>query len=291
MRFWRLHLIGLFIYIFLAFLLAIPPEYINYENEWRNFIGSFHPAIVHTPIGLWFGVILVLLIGTFNKKIIIKPWIQLLSVGVLITSIFSYILGFLLYTTNEYGGVFNTISIWGIDILFHAFTSLIFIILVTLFNIFLFNQFKLIKTWIFVLIVSLSLNYSGHQGGVISHGEVFKKFPPYLERNKKIVNSDQLYLNTQQVFYMEIYPILESKCIVCHNNRKSMGNLNLTTIEDILVGGVSGPALIFGMPYDSLILQRVSLPINDPYHMPPSEPFLTINELRKIENWITHHKN
>ena len=46
-----------------------------------GFLGVFHPLNVHLPIGLWFGFIIFLLIGTIKKSIHIFPFLKIISIG------------------------------------------------------------------------------------------------------------------------------------------------------------------------------------------------------------------
>ncbi|MCA9040870.1 MAG: hypothetical protein KDA65_11020, partial [Planctomycetaceae bacterium] len=87
----------------------------------------------------------------------------------------------------------------------------------------------------------------------------------------------------------EIYPILEEKCIACHNVSVDESDLNLEELETILKGGRRGPGLVPNKPEESLIFQ-VAARHKEPFMPPlPNEieaEELTPLELGLIRQWI-----
>ncbi|MBL9114853.1 MAG: hypothetical protein JNJ83_07570 [Verrucomicrobiaceae bacterium] len=90
------------------------------------------------------------------------------------------------------------------------------------------------------------------------------------------------------VFQDVVLPILEDKCNSCHNADKDKGDLRMDTHELLLKGGSEeGMTVIPGKPDESLLVQRVMLPLDDDEHMPPDmKPELTPQELALIKWWI-----
>ncbi|WP_437203891.1 c-type cytochrome domain-containing protein [Planctomicrobium sp. SH664] len=90
-------------------------------------------------------------------------------------------------------------------------------------------------------------------------------------------------------FYEDLYPILESNCIACHNSSVHEGGLVLESAELMLRGGDSGPGLVAGKPEESLIF-RVAAHHDEPF-MPPlpnkvRARTLTPAELELLKRWI-----
>ncbi len=87
-----------------------------------------------------------------------------------------------------------------------------------------------------------------------------------------------------------IHPILEDKCVKCHGSSKSSGKLRLDSKEGITTGGKNAPVIIAGNVNGSLLVQRISLPMNDPddERMPPSDENkqLSPEEMGLIKWWI-----
>ena len=87
-------------------------------------------------------------------------------------------------------------------------------------------------------------------------------------------------------FYREVWPILESKCLECHQGAKPKGGLHLDTLAGALKGGESdGPALTPKDPAKSALWTRVCSTDSDE-RMPPKGPGLSANEKTTLERWI-----
>ena len=55
-------------------------------------------------------------------------------------------------------------------------------------------------------------------------------------------------------FEQSVRPLLAQNCYACHGEKKQKGGLRLDSIEAILKGGESGPALVPGKPDESLLV-------------------------------------
>ncbi|MFO0941824.1 MAG: c-type cytochrome domain-containing protein [Pirellulales bacterium] len=67
-------------------------------------------------------------------------------------------------------------------------------------------------------------------------------------------------------FENHIRPFLTKNCISCHGQTKREGNLDLSSIDGILRGGDSGPAIVAGNPDESLVMEAVR---HQSLEMPP----------------------
>jgi hypothetical protein len=84
-----------------------------------------------------------------------------------------------------------------------------------------------------------------------------------------------------------IQPILQKKCVSCHNPDKLKGELALTDSITLIKGGKSGKLFVPGNPDISLLLERVHLPLEEKKHMPPDgKPQLTKDEITLLTLWI-----
>jgi len=71
----------------------------------------------------------------------------------------------------------------------------------------------------------------------------------------------------RDLFEQHVRPMLLANCIKCHDDHKQEGGLNLTTLEGLLQGGDSGPAIVLGKPDESLLIEAIRY---ESYEMPPS---------------------
>jgi len=95
--------------------------------------------------------------------------------------------------------------------------------------------------------------------------------------------------HTATVTQHDILPFLYTRCVVCHGRRKQSGQLDLRTVESMLKGGKSGPAIVAGDPAASLLLKRVHAK-----DMPPPRELIRAGvrplespEVALITRWIS----
>ncbi len=82
----------------------------------------------------------------------------------------------------------------------------------------------------------------------------------------------------------EIWPIIEAKCVECHQAKKRQGSLDMSTRASMLKGGDSGAAFVPGNVEKSLMLELIEFG-----EMPPrkdKKPAVTKEELQKLSRWI-----
>ena len=90
-------------------------------------------------------------------------------------------------------------------------------------------------------------------------------------------------------FYRDVYPVLKSNCVTCHNKTTTKAALNMETPEAMHKGGDSGEGVIPGNGAESLIF-RAAAHIGD-IEMPPKGNKsgalnLTPHELALLKAWI-----
>ena len=87
-------------------------------------------------------------------------------------------------------------------------------------------------------------------------------------------------------FTKKVQPLLARKCFECHSSKADelKGNLKLESLDDIIKGGDSGPAIKAGDVADSLLLKAIRYQIED-MQMPPSGK-LDDEEIQLIEAWV-----
>lgn len=84
-------------------------------------------------------------------------------------------------------------------------------------------------------------------------------------------------------FKTDILPIFDAKCIRCHGGKRRGGKLDMRTLEVMLTGGVTGPALKPGNAQKSLLIELIHY-----QEMPPkrAKPVVTSDELELMRRWI-----
>ena len=84
-------------------------------------------------------------------------------------------------------------------------------------------------------------------------------------------------------FQTDVLPIFEAKCIRCHGGKRRGGKLDMRSLDALLVGGESGPAINKGNARKSLLIELIHYK-----EMPPKKetPTVTASELELLRKWI-----
>ncbi len=226
-------------------------------------VGRWHPLVLHFPIVL---LLLCAFLGLTGRKI---PK-QLLTIAVLL-SLLTAISGFFLGKETPLKG----------DLLFwHQWMGGVLALLAAVWYGLEGSNFD---KPIFSKILQVSLIglvfFTGHYGGMITHGEDFLALPAE-KRADEIPENPLVYGDV-------VGRILENKCVSCHNPNKTKGGLLMTSLDALLAGGEVGNTIIPGDYERSEMIRRVHLPIEDEEHMPPDgkQP-LNEQEIQIVERWI-----
>jgi uncharacterized membrane protein len=124
--------------------------------------------------------------------------------------------------------------------------------------------------------------FTGHQGSVITHGQNFLLAPLTPEKKQPKVLLEEAGVYTDMV-----RPILQSKCISCHNSKKAKGQLVMETEELLIKGGKHGKLWDSTANAYGLLLSRVHMPVDAEKHMPPDgKPQLSEQDIRILYLWI-----
>jgi hypothetical protein len=87
-------------------------------------------------------------------------------------------------------------------------------------------------------------------------------------------------------FWEKIHPVLEARCLECHQGGKAKGGLHLDSLAAAVAGGDSGePAIVAGSPEKSPLVARMRSADADE-RMPPKGGGLAAAEIDLIERWI-----
>ncbi len=123
---------------------------------------------------------------------------------------------------------------------------------------------------------------TGHQGSNITHGENFL-LAPVMQQNE----ITPVLFEDAMVYADVVHPILELKCVSCHNSKKAKGDLVMESSELLLKGGKNGDLWDSTDNDLGLLMRRIHLPEEHKKHMPPlGKPQLTNEEVEILYRWI-----
>jgi uncharacterized membrane protein len=240
-------------------------------------LGRLHPVLMHLPIAL---VILLLPLVLLEQRTKQGAALRELNAVLLQWTAFlascTALAGALLSMGSEYDQELLTQHTWwslGLTI------SLLLLV-------FLRSQFDLRPIiWNLILVLQIAaLMIGSHQGGSLTHGKDFLSFTVKEKDNPlPFIAEDSIAIWTGG-----IQPILNTKCISCHNPNKKKGGLDLSQYATLKTGGKSGSAINSDNPLTSELIKRIELELEDEKHMPPSgKPQLTNEELLILHAWVS----
>ncbi len=243
-----------------------------------EFIGHFHPVLVHLPIGILLLALLLQWLSHNEKYTALQPAISIAYLAGSIAAILSCISGWLLASDGEYDETTLDLHRWmGISVAVIAATGYYFSYRKNIFFL------KWIALLLFILIT-----IAGHLGGTLTHGEGYLT-KTFSADGKDSTVTNKAITNTQEavVFTEIIQPVLQQKCYKCHGQAKQKGSLRLDGKEWLLKGGKDGQVVSAGNPESSELYKRVVMDPLEEKHMPPKgKPQLSEQERVLLHWWI-----
>lgn len=259
--------------------------------KWE-FLGRLHPLILHLPIGLIFGLLLIEAMSVFIDRgarawrVCRRAYITLLAVSCVAAAATGYILSL----EGQSQGVILTRHKWlGMAA---AGLSLALLILAAKCKPpsggYLRAALRVLVMWgLFAVIV-----VTGHFGGQLTHGPRFLSLyaPPELQAWLGPVSQESPEpgpVETATVYGALIQPILENHCAYCHGADQQKAQFAVHTPDALTAGGRSGPAIQPGNPLESEFVKRILLPVDEAGRMPPQgKSQLSSAQISAIQWWI-----
>lgn len=298
---WLFAIIG--IVTVLALTLGLDPNS-GKTNDTLIFLGRFHPLIVHFPIALLIMVALLewgsLLLKRPHWRIAVAPILVFAALG----AVFSVVHGTLLVAGNGQMSATTEQHLWAGA----AFTILV-LLLVPIRCMLSRSKHKAagIPYHAGLILALPTLMVASHLGGNLTHGPDYlvAYMPEPLKHSLaslpsplpefiglpigKLTDTLEASSQTREIsLYQALFQApLEKHCVSCHNPGKIRGGLLMHTLEKLMEGGESGPAIQLGNLDKSELYQRITLDRDDPYFMPPDgKPPLPDATVSQLKWWI-----
>ncbi|MFK7982456.1 MAG: FN3 associated domain-containing protein [Saprospiraceae bacterium] len=241
-----------------------------------NYLGKFHPIILHLPIGFLLLAFMMELHDRWKNRQQFQAAIGFALFWGMGGAVFAATTGYLLSLDGGYEAELLSWHQWlgfgvaGLSILLY----------------FLHRQTVKKKHSLYFPLFGLTaviLTAAGHYGGSLTHGVDFLS-PSAPSKNEKKAIAD---MDNAVVYADLIQPILKDKCVRCHSTSKTKGDLLMATIAGMQKGGETGALFVKGDTENSLMLQRIHLPLAEKEHMPPKgKQQLLTDEIDLLTWWI-----
>jgi mono/diheme cytochrome c family protein/uncharacterized membrane protein len=273
--------VSLATFIFCPLLLLLPVLFrLNGKPHanWQQFLGRFHPLVVHLPIG--FLVLLPLLEIVGRKRPALREAAGFVLLLAFVSCLGAVTLGYLLAYGSGDQGATVVRHMWGgitltIGVLFCLLTRPSWFA----------TEVSRVYS-VMLAIVLLLLAWTAHQGGSLTHGSSYltEYLPASLQR---FTMMGRTKADDGSFYARHINPIFDANCVGCHGESKVQGGLRLDSFSSLMKGGKDGRVITAGRPGDSILLQRITLPTDDKHFMPAEgHPPLNAEEIRWIGTWI-----
>ena len=271
--------------LFVSVLLVLLPFAVPLDGrphaDGLQFLGRFHPLLVHLPIGMLVLLPLLELAGT--TRLALREAAGFVLLLTLATGAVTFAFGISLAYGSGVMGATVTRHMWG------GIALLIELILcVALRPAWVSGQLHRIYPSLLALTL-LTLTWTAHQGGSLTYGNGYltRYMPGPLKElfPSASAASDAAYVGS--VYARHIHPILDAKCVSCHGASKEQAGLRLDFYDLLIKGGRDGAVVAPRNPDRSLLLQRVTLSPSDRHFMPAEgRAPLTTDEIAALRAWI-----
>jgi len=276
-------------------LLHAAPDGLEH-GELSQFVGRFHPLVVHLPIAFLLLVPLLECAGSIHRWNRVRESAEFVLTLAVLSALVAVFLGWLLAYSGGYEGKLVTSHMWG------GFSLAVAVLLC--FALRAWNK-RVYGAALFATLILLV--WTSDKGGKLTHGETFmtrhmpgklrtvlmvpaipKKAQPTIESaSVSPANVKTTPAPNATFFNARVAPIFENKCSNCHNAEKRKGKLRLDSYENVMRGGKDGVVIKAGDPKHSELFRRVNLSPEEKDFMPTDgKPPLTAAEVKVIELWI-----
>ncbi|MGB0414996.1 MAG: c-type cytochrome domain-containing protein [Coraliomargarita sp.] len=262
--------------------------------EWTQFYGRFHPVILHLPIGLFVGLIVLELLAFRKASDGLGRSAHILVWLMAFTSVLTAFVGLLLASSGDYSGD----TLW-----WHKWLGVVFCVaalIVTFFKVLslTFDGKGLVLYRLLLLGLLVLLPVVGHNGGELTHGKGYltKYAPEWLQgvvAEEEAVGGSEVAVEVStegNLFTQQVQPILEQYCVDCHGPEKQKSKYRLDTYEYLMTPGKMGDTPIEpNSMSESFVLEYMLLPEVDDMAMPPEgKPRPSAEEILLIAHWIAN---
>ncbi len=252
--------------------------------EFIYFLGRFHVAVLHIPLGVIVALFILEALARREKYRHLASASGYLWVVAAVSAIVTAAMGYMHFAE----GGFDSPS----GIQHRTFGTILAVAITALAALRVSSAATRLASWFLpasILMLALA-TVTGHYGGNLTHGSTYlvEHGPQFLRSmaglgpRRPPVES----LEAADPFLDLVGPMLRQRCSRCHSDDTREADLNLTSHAGVMRGGESGPVISRARPQASELLSRVTLPRDDEAFMPAEgNTPLTEAQIRIVEWW------
>ncbi|MBO0938168.1 ribonuclease inhibitor [Fibrella sp. HMF5335] len=264
-------------------------------SDWALFFGHFHPLVVHLPIGFLLIAGLLEMGRRLGRISLSNSTMSAILFWSAVSATVSCVFGYLLSLGDGYDEEILTEHQWqGIGVAVFAWVAWA-VSSDRFMNRIPFGNALYAPALVLTLVLLMA---AGHHGGALTHGsdyltqytpEPFRSLAGLPPRAAAVAFKAEPITDVNQamVYAQIVNPILQTRCVQCHNAEKSKGDLRMDTPAMLKKGGEDGPIFVAGKGTDSEMIKRCLLDEDDEHHMPPKgKTQLTDQQVTLLTWWI-----
>lgn len=246
------------------------------------FLGRFHVLVLHLPIGMLLLTVALDFMSRSTRHHYLTQALPLCWAATALSAVFTVILGMMHFSEGGFAGASASAHRnYGISV---AVVSLaVWFIAAKLPAL-----YRQIRLYTNVLLLGL-VTMTGHYGGNLTHGSTYLvEYAPQSIRAMAGLESrrpEVTDITLADPWYDIVHPMLQALCSNCHNNDKQSGELNLSSLQNLLAGGKSGVNVSSGDADNSELFLRITLPENHDDFMPAEGKTPLSESQREIIRW------
>ena len=253
-------------------------------SDFLLFLGRFHVLALHLPIGMLLMTVMVHWLGKGDRFSPLQQVLPLLWGLTALSAVLTVALGILHFGEGGFNGASaNAHRFWGIG--FAVATVITW--LISIFNVTFYREWGSALCGLLLIAVTMT----GHYGGNLTHGSTYLvEYAPQSIRNMAGLDERRApvtSLAAADPYVDVIAPMLEQRCGNCHNADKQRGELDLSSLDALMVGGESGAVVLSGNARGSELYKRITLPPSHDDFMPAEgKTPLTDAQVQILGWWI-----
>jgi uncharacterized membrane protein len=264
-----------------------------------GFIGKLHFLVLHFPIAVLFGVVLIEIL--LRKRVAEEKRRDVVSLLLLLAAsaaVISAATGLANAAEEDFHGYALTL------LTRHRGGG----IAVAVLSILCFAAHRMEKARTAYLpllgLATLAVTATGHIGGQLVHGENY--LLSSFSKDKKGDDDDspravsdgdeggdeerqrhpEGKVPDKPTYAKDIKPLIDRSCVKCHGPEKRKSGLRLDKKRFAMKGGETGLAIVPGDPEKSLFYKYISAPPDDDDVMPSKGKLLALSEIETVKRWI-----
>jgi uncharacterized membrane protein len=264
-------------------LVAFLPPDGNERADWLQFIGRFHPLLVHFPIALFLLVPVLEIVGRRAGFAHLRLSVSFVLALATPAATAAALLGWCLARSGGYSGTLITQHMWG-------GVALSIVCWVC----WLWPTWRPERGLTYAVALALGVGivaWTGYRGGQLSLGRnhLTEHMPNRLRNLLGVEDHREASgwsADPNTFFGARVQPIFAARCINCHGADKHKGNLRLDSYRALMRGGKHGAVIQTGSVQGSDLFRRITLPASHDDFMPRGKQPLTADQVKIIALWI-----